>query len=107
MCDLSIPRRVMAGTGTPEPIPERATRSDTMAPSRPDRGDPLTFADLAVAARVVVALVLATSAVAKMRTLRRVPARSPELGGYVVVTVAVAATLPAVELAVAALVLFV
>ena len=67
----------------------------------------MTFTDLSVAARVVVALVLVTSAVAKLWTLRRVPAGRLELGGYVVVTVAVAAGLPAAELAVAAQVLFV
>jgi hypothetical protein len=67
----------------------------------------LTFTDLGVAARAVIALVLVTSAVAKIWTLPRVPTRRPELGGYVVVTVAVAASLPVVELAVAALVLFV
>lgn len=68
----------------------------------------MTAADVAIAARVVVALVLLASAVGKLAALPRSGARfGADLGAYSWIAYGVAVALPAAELLVAAALLFV
>jgi hypothetical protein len=68
----------------------------------------MTGTDLAIAARVVVALILVVSGSAKLIGLRQsTRAYREQFGGYAWVAVVVAASLPIAELIIAALLLFV
>jgi hypothetical protein len=68
----------------------------------------LTADDVALAARVVVAIILVASGVGKLLTVRESTRRArAELGGYAWITVLVALALPVYELVLAALLLFV